>query len=134
MNRNRALWIVQGLLAALFLFAGGMKLITPIAASGAGCLIATQRWPAGGVGLGHRPVIGHPHRFLLAGPWRHRAHHEAQWLRSSGPELEMHAGRDGQCTARLDVDDQLAAVLFAPDLPPAGGDIPDLFHRPVGDG
>src|SRR3954463_2908146 len=30
MNRNRALWIVQGLLAALFLFAGGMKLITPI--------------------------------------------------------------------------------------------------------
>jgi hypothetical protein len=31
MNRNRALWIVQGLLAALFLFAGGMKLITPVA-------------------------------------------------------------------------------------------------------
>src|SRR3954466_74325 len=30
MNRNRALWIVQGLLAALFLFAGAMKLITPI--------------------------------------------------------------------------------------------------------
>jgi uncharacterized membrane protein YphA (DoxX/SURF4 family) len=25
-----ALWIVQGLLAALFLFAGGMKLVTPI--------------------------------------------------------------------------------------------------------
>jgi hypothetical protein len=32
MNRNRALWMVQGLLAALFLFAGGMKLVTPIAA------------------------------------------------------------------------------------------------------
>jgi DoxX-like family len=31
MNRNRALWIVQGVLAALFLFAGGMKLITPVA-------------------------------------------------------------------------------------------------------
>ncbi len=31
MNRNRALWIVQGLLAALFLFAGGMKLLTPVA-------------------------------------------------------------------------------------------------------
>src|SRR4051812_48729728 len=30
MNRNRALWIVQGLLAAVFLFAGGMKLITPV--------------------------------------------------------------------------------------------------------
>ena len=30
MNRNRVLWIVQGLLAALFLFAGGMKLLTPI--------------------------------------------------------------------------------------------------------
>ena len=30
MNRNRVLWIVQGLLAALFLFAGAMKLITPI--------------------------------------------------------------------------------------------------------
>ena len=30
MNRNRALWIVQGLLAALILFAGGMKLITPV--------------------------------------------------------------------------------------------------------
>jgi uncharacterized membrane protein YphA (DoxX/SURF4 family) len=27
---NRALWIVQGLLAAIFLFAGGMKLIMPI--------------------------------------------------------------------------------------------------------
>ena len=30
MNRNRVLWIVQGLLAALFLVAGGMKLLTPI--------------------------------------------------------------------------------------------------------
>src|SRR5918998_4855630 len=30
MNRNRVLWIVQGMLAALFLFAGGMKLLTPI--------------------------------------------------------------------------------------------------------
>ena len=29
---NIALWIVQGLLAALFLFAGGMKLVTPIEA------------------------------------------------------------------------------------------------------
>ncbi len=29
MNRNRMLWIVQGLLALVFLFAGGMKLITP---------------------------------------------------------------------------------------------------------
>ncbi len=29
---NRALWIVQGLLAALFLFAGGMKLVLPIEA------------------------------------------------------------------------------------------------------
>jgi uncharacterized membrane protein YphA (DoxX/SURF4 family) len=27
---NRALWIVQGLLALLFLFAGGMKLVLPI--------------------------------------------------------------------------------------------------------
>ena len=27
---NVALWIVQGLLAALFLFAGGIKLVTPI--------------------------------------------------------------------------------------------------------
>ena len=27
---NIALWIIQGLLAALFFFAGGMKLITPI--------------------------------------------------------------------------------------------------------
>ena len=30
MNRNRMLWIVQGVLALVFLFAGGMKLITPI--------------------------------------------------------------------------------------------------------
>jgi hypothetical protein len=30
MNRHRALWIVQGLLAVLFLFAGGMKLLTPV--------------------------------------------------------------------------------------------------------
>jgi hypothetical protein len=29
---NRALWIVQGLLAALFLFAGGTKLVLPLAA------------------------------------------------------------------------------------------------------
>jgi hypothetical protein len=29
-RRNVALWVVQGLLAALFLFAGGMKLITPV--------------------------------------------------------------------------------------------------------
>ena len=28
---NKALWIVQALLAALFLFAGGMKLVVPIA-------------------------------------------------------------------------------------------------------
>ena len=27
---NRALWIVQGLLALLFLFAGGMKLVLPL--------------------------------------------------------------------------------------------------------
>lgn len=30
MNRNRALWAVQAVLAALFLFAGGMKLVTPV--------------------------------------------------------------------------------------------------------
>ena len=29
-STRRALWIVQGLLAALFLFAGGMKLVLPI--------------------------------------------------------------------------------------------------------
>ncbi|MBI3769174.1 MAG: DoxX family protein [Deltaproteobacteria bacterium] len=29
---NRALWVVQGLLAALFLFAGGMKLVVPLEA------------------------------------------------------------------------------------------------------
>ena len=28
-RRNVTMWVVQGLLAALFLFAGGMKLITP---------------------------------------------------------------------------------------------------------
>jgi hypothetical protein len=32
MTRNAVLWIVQGLLAALFLFAGGMKLVVPIEA------------------------------------------------------------------------------------------------------
>ena len=32
MGVNRALWIVQGLLAALFLFAGGMKLVLPLEA------------------------------------------------------------------------------------------------------
>lgn len=30
--RNVALWVVQGVLAALFLFAGGMKLLTPVEA------------------------------------------------------------------------------------------------------
>jgi DoxX-like family len=29
-NMSRALWIVQGLLAALFLFAGGIKLVLPL--------------------------------------------------------------------------------------------------------
>ncbi len=29
MRKNGVLWVVQGLLAALFLFAGGMKLVTP---------------------------------------------------------------------------------------------------------
>ena len=32
MRKNVVLWIVQGLLAALFLFAGGMKLVLPIEA------------------------------------------------------------------------------------------------------
>jgi len=32
MKKNVLLWIVQGLLAALFLFAGGMKLVMPIEA------------------------------------------------------------------------------------------------------
>ena len=32
MKRNVTLWVVQGLLAALFLFAGSMKLILPIEA------------------------------------------------------------------------------------------------------
>jgi len=30
MNRNRTLWVIQWLLALLFLFAGGMKLILPV--------------------------------------------------------------------------------------------------------
>ena len=30
MTRNAMLWILQGLLAALFLFAGGMKLVMPL--------------------------------------------------------------------------------------------------------
>ena len=34
MTRNTTLWIIQGLLAALFLFAGSMKLILPVAAMG----------------------------------------------------------------------------------------------------
>ena len=32
MRFNRSLWVVQGLLALLFLFAGGMKLVMPIEA------------------------------------------------------------------------------------------------------
>ena len=32
MRMNKALWVLQGLLAALFLFAGGMKLILPVEA------------------------------------------------------------------------------------------------------
>jgi hypothetical protein len=46
----------------------------------------------------------------------------------------MRPRRDGQGSSRLDVDDQLAVVLFAPDLPPASGDIPHLIHRAVGYG
>ena len=33
---NRVLWIVQSVLALVFLFAGGMKLITPRGGSGCG--------------------------------------------------------------------------------------------------
>ena len=36
MTFNRLLWIVQGLLAALFVFAGGMKLVLPITAMAGG--------------------------------------------------------------------------------------------------
>jgi hypothetical protein len=32
MRTNTVLWVVQGLLAALFLFAGGMKLVLPVEA------------------------------------------------------------------------------------------------------
>ena len=32
MKRNITLWVIQGLLAALFLFAGSMKLVLPIEA------------------------------------------------------------------------------------------------------
>src|SRR5213075_3148806 len=32
MTRNQVLWVIQGLLAALFLFAGVMKLVLPIEA------------------------------------------------------------------------------------------------------
>ena len=32
MRKNVTLWVVQGLLAAMFLFAGGMKLVLPIEA------------------------------------------------------------------------------------------------------
>ena len=32
MRKNVTLWVIQGLLAALFLFAGGMKLVLPIEA------------------------------------------------------------------------------------------------------
>lgn len=31
MTKNRTLWIIQGLLAAVFLFAGGVKLVMPAA-------------------------------------------------------------------------------------------------------
>ena len=43
-NMNRALWIVQGLLAALFLFAGVIKLVMPIEA-------LTQQLPLPGLFL-----------------------------------------------------------------------------------
>src|SRR5688500_16272981 len=86
------------------------------------------------IGLGDRPVIGYPHRLLLAGPGRHRAHDEAERLGPGGPELEMHPGRDGQRGPRLDLDNLFAAILLAPDLPPARGDKPDLFDRAVDDG
>ena len=39
MRTNAWLWIVQGLLAALFLFAGGMKLVLPVAAMQQGAIV-----------------------------------------------------------------------------------------------
>ena len=54
MKRNATLWVIQGLLAALFLFAGSMKLILPIEAmagpvrcrAGSCGSSAWPRWPA----------------------------------------------------------------------------------------
>jgi hypothetical protein len=38
MRTNTVLWVVQGLLAALFLFAGGAKLVLPVAAMQQGAM------------------------------------------------------------------------------------------------
>lgn len=62
MNRNRALWVTQGLLAALFLFAGGSKFATS-----AETLAAMSPFPAGFLRfVGACEVLG---AFGLVLPW-----------------------------------------------------------------
>ena len=83
MRTNTLLWILQGLLAALFLFAGGMKLVLPV-----------EAMQQGGVALpgpflrfiGVAEVSG---AFGLVLPWALRIHPELTPLAASGLVIIM---------------------------------------------
>jgi len=83
MRTNTLLWILQGLLAALFLFAGGVKLVLPI-----------EAMQQGGVALpgpflrfiGIAEICG---SFGLVLPWALRIHPELTPLAASGLVIIM---------------------------------------------
>ena len=68
-----ALWSVQGLLALLFLFAGGMKLVLPLEA-----LTAQMPLPGGDVASALMPLaVGLLATFVAYGRWRLAPHRES---------------------------------------------------------
>ena len=97
---NGALWVLQGLLAMLFLFAGGMKLILPIAAM-------TKQMPLPGVFLrfiGVAEVLGGVGLVL---PWLLGIRRELTLLAASGLVIIM----IGATAVTLKTDHVSAALL-----------------------
>jgi hypothetical protein len=79
---NRALWVIQVLLALLFLFAGSMKLILPIAAM-------TKQLPLPGLFLRFIGVAEITGAIGLILPWLLGIRRELTWLAASGLVIIM---------------------------------------------
>lgn len=83
MRTNTLLWILQGLLAALFLFAGGMKLVLPVEAMQQGGLALPGPFLRF---IGVAELCG---AFGLVLPWALRIHPELTPLAAGGLVLIM---------------------------------------------